>query len=150
MLHATQSMPKRCGMPAEGNRLIQSTVFMLIYWRQIIPTAMLWGTGTAMGEIPPYAFSYHAAKAGKHNEELDSLFEVCALPARLDYSNIDNSAAHLDMGDRNNCKPCKVLALPADTKGDEAFSCLNSLRRHLRAAQCRCVRCGRGRDLWRR
>ena len=38
--------------------------------------AMLWGAGTAIGEIPPYAFSYHAAKAGLRNEEWDSLFEV--------------------------------------------------------------------------
>lgn len=43
---------------------------------QVVPTAMLWGAGTAMGEIPPYAFSYHATKAGKRNEELDHIFEV--------------------------------------------------------------------------
>ena len=37
---------------------------------------MLWGAGTAVGEIPPYAFSYHAAKAGIRNEEWDSIFAV--------------------------------------------------------------------------
>lgn len=37
---------------------------------------MLWGAGTAMGEIPPYAFSYHATRAGQRNEELDSIFEI--------------------------------------------------------------------------
>lgn len=37
---------------------------------------MLWGAGTAMGEIPPYAFSYHAARAGIRNEEWDSIFAV--------------------------------------------------------------------------
>lgn len=35
---------------------------------------MLWGAGTALGEVPPYAFSYHAAKAGKQNEELERMF----------------------------------------------------------------------------
>lgn len=35
---------------------------------------MLWGAGTALGEVPPYAFSYHAAKAGKQNEDLEKMF----------------------------------------------------------------------------
>ena len=43
---------------------------------QVLPAALLWGTGTAIGEIPPYAFSYHAAKAGIRNEEWDSMFEA--------------------------------------------------------------------------
>lgn len=43
---------------------------------QVLPAAMLWGAGTAVGEIPPYAFSYHAAKAGIRNEEWDSIFAV--------------------------------------------------------------------------
>lgn len=43
---------------------------------QVLPAALLWGTGTAIGEIPPYAFSYHAAKAGIRNEEWDSMFKV--------------------------------------------------------------------------
>ena len=43
---------------------------------QVLPAAMLWGAGTAVGEIPPYAFSYHAAKAGMKNEEWDSIFAV--------------------------------------------------------------------------
>ena len=42
----------------------------------MLGTAILWGTGTALGEIPPYAFSYHAAKAGLKNEEWDDLFNV--------------------------------------------------------------------------
>lgn len=41
-----------------------------------MPPALLWGMGTAIGEIPPYAFSYHAAKAGIRNEEWDNMFEV--------------------------------------------------------------------------
>jgi len=43
---------------------------------QVLPAALLWGTGTAIGEIPPYAFSYHAAKAGIRNEEWDNMFKV--------------------------------------------------------------------------
>lgn len=47
------------------------------FWcNQVLPAALLWGTGTAIGEIPPYAFSYHAAKAGIRNEEWDSMFQV--------------------------------------------------------------------------
>ena len=43
---------------------------------QIVGTAVLWGGGTAIGEIPPYAFSYHAAKAGHRNDEFDRMFQV--------------------------------------------------------------------------
>ena len=43
---------------------------------QVLPAAILWGAGTAMGEIPPYAFSYHATKAGQRNDELASIFEI--------------------------------------------------------------------------
>jgi vacuole membrane protein 1 len=28
-----------------------------------MPAAMLWGAGTALGEIPPYAVAYHASVA---------------------------------------------------------------------------------------
>ena len=41
---------------------------------QVSVAAVLWGAGTALGEIPPYAFSYHAAKAGIRNEEIDQMF----------------------------------------------------------------------------
>lgn len=43
-------------------------------WSQVSSSAMLWGAGTALGEVPPYALSYHAAKAGQQNEELDKMF----------------------------------------------------------------------------
>ena len=43
---------------------------------QVLGTALLWGAGTAAGEIPPYALSYHAAKAGKRNAEVDRLLGV--------------------------------------------------------------------------
>ena len=34
---------------------------------------MLWGIGTAVGEVPPYAISYHAAKAGIKNAEVEAM-----------------------------------------------------------------------------
>lgn len=40
---------------------------------KVVGAAILWGTGTAMGEIPPYYISYAAATAGKGNEEMDEL-----------------------------------------------------------------------------
>ena len=30
---------------------------------QVMPAAILWGAGTALGEIPPYAVAYHASVA---------------------------------------------------------------------------------------
>ena len=51
-----------------------STLILLRMCLQVSTSAMLWGAGTALGEIPPYAFSYHAAKAGQQNEELDKMF----------------------------------------------------------------------------
>jgi hypothetical protein len=33
-------------------------------WLQLLPAGILWGAGTAMGEIPPYFVSYSAAKLG--------------------------------------------------------------------------------------
>ena len=43
---------------------------------QVLPSAILWGAGTAIGEIPPYAVSFHATKAGQKNEEIDIIFQV--------------------------------------------------------------------------
>lgn len=44
--------------------------------RQVLPTAVLWGVGTALGEVPPYALSYHAAKAGKRSAEVEAMLGV--------------------------------------------------------------------------
>ena len=40
---------------------------------------MLWGGGTAIGEIPPYAFSYQAAMADKGNKDFDRLFQASGM-----------------------------------------------------------------------
>lgn len=36
---------------------------------KVIPACILWGAGTAMGEIPPYALSYAAARQGKREAD---------------------------------------------------------------------------------
>jgi membrane protein YqaA with SNARE-associated domain len=45
---------------------------------RVAPWAIIWGMGTAFGEIPPYALSYAAALQGKQTEELaeTSKFDV--------------------------------------------------------------------------
>lgn len=40
---------------------------------QVAVTAMLWGAGTAIGEIPPYLISYSAAMAGEKSEALGEI-----------------------------------------------------------------------------
>ena len=39
-----------------------SPPFLDIFWK-VVPAAVLWGAGTALGEVPPYLISYHAAEA---------------------------------------------------------------------------------------
>lgn len=43
-------------------------IFFKVFW-----PALLWGAGTACGEIPPYAIAYAASKAGEMNDELKDL-----------------------------------------------------------------------------
>jgi hypothetical protein len=43
---------------------------------QVLPAAVLWGAGTAMGEIPPYAVAYHAARAGFKNADVEKFLTV--------------------------------------------------------------------------
>jgi hypothetical protein len=38
---------------------------------QVALTAMLWGAGTAVGEVPPYFLSYKAAVAGQRNDLME-------------------------------------------------------------------------------
>ena len=47
-----------------------ATPSWLDVWIASLPAAIVWGAGTAAGEIPPYWISYLAAVAGKENEEL--------------------------------------------------------------------------------
>jgi hypothetical protein len=40
---------------------------------KVLPTAVLWGAGTAVGEVPPYLVSFHAARAGERNAEVEAM-----------------------------------------------------------------------------
>ncbi|EAN93745.1 hypothetical protein, conserved [Trypanosoma cruzi] len=40
---------------------------------KVVPACIIWGAGTAIGEIPPYALSYAAARQGKRHAELEEL-----------------------------------------------------------------------------
>ena len=46
--------------------------FVTLYL-EIVASALIFGAGTAVGEIPPYYFSYMASKAGEENEEFDEI-----------------------------------------------------------------------------
>jgi len=48
--------------------------FWQIY-RKVWLTAVLWGAGTAVGEVPPYFLSYQAAVAGTRNDMLQDVQE---------------------------------------------------------------------------
>lgn len=56
-------------IPAES-----SVTFFAIFCKVFWP-AMLWGAGTAAGEIPPYALSRAAKLAGQRNEEFEEIAE---------------------------------------------------------------------------
>lgn len=48
--------------------------FWAFYGEVIVPV-IIWGCGTALGELPPYLVSYSAAKAGEKDEEFEELQE---------------------------------------------------------------------------
>lgn len=50
-----------------------STVTFWGIFQKIIVPCMLWGAGTAIGEIPPYALSRAAKEAGLKNEEFEEI-----------------------------------------------------------------------------
>lgn len=39
---------------------------------------MIWGAGTALGEVPPYAVALHAARAGEKNSDIEKMLSVRA------------------------------------------------------------------------
>ena len=49
---------------------------------QVMPAAMLWGAGTALGEVPPYAVAYHASVASGKVSGMEEALAV-RLTARL-------------------------------------------------------------------
>mmetsp|Transcript_6294 Transcript_6294/g.12358 ORF Transcript_6294/g.12358 Transcript_6294/m.12358 type:complete len:437 (+) Transcript_6294:113-1423(+) len=52
---------------------------MVGFWQVFLhslPAGILWGIGTAIGEIPPYLLSYQAAKAGRKNIEAEEIAKL--------------------------------------------------------------------------
>lgn len=59
----------------QGAPLPHGASFAAIFGKVFWP-AMLWGAGTAAGEIPPYALSRAARLAGQRNEEFEEIAEA--------------------------------------------------------------------------
>eukprot|EP00941_MAST-03F_sp_MAST-3F-sp1_P004832 g4832.t1 len=57
--------------------------FAELFAKVMIP-CFLWGFGTAIGEVPPYALSRAAALAGKENEELRQILSLSDSDAHVD------------------------------------------------------------------
>eukprot|EP00887_Chlorella_sp_A99_P001874 scaffold19.g1874.t1 len=62
--------------PSRGGAAASAAVGFWLLFRKVMGSAMLWGAGTALGEVPPYAISYHAAKAGIKNAEVEEMLGV--------------------------------------------------------------------------
>ncbi|KAH9124054.1 hypothetical protein LEN26_009785 [Aphanomyces euteiches] len=60
---------------ANCNTTGTETVAFWSIFLKVSVASMLWGAGTAMGEIPPYAISYAASVAGTRNEEFEDMQE---------------------------------------------------------------------------
>jgi hypothetical protein len=58
-------MLARCFVPACKPSLLPDL--------QVLLSAMLWGCGTAIGEVPPYFLSFKAASAGRRNVMYESV-----------------------------------------------------------------------------
>ena len=51
-----------------------SDVSTFALWQKISLECFLWGLGTAIGEIPPYALCYSARAVGKKNKDFEEAF----------------------------------------------------------------------------
>ncbi|KPI89119.1 hypothetical protein ABL78_1763 [Leptomonas seymouri] len=59
-----------CLAPERQPEAAARLVSILQYLLKVIPACVLWGAGTAIGEVPPYALSYASALQGRHHDEL--------------------------------------------------------------------------------
>mmetsp|Transcript_2335 Transcript_2335/g.5234 ORF Transcript_2335/g.5234 Transcript_2335/m.5234 type:complete len:435 (+) Transcript_2335:584-1888(+) len=50
-----------------------SSISFLNIYKKVVVTAMLWGAGTAIGEVPPYLISLSAALAGQKSAALEEI-----------------------------------------------------------------------------
>ena len=60
-----------------------STVTFFGLYSKICLPCILWGSGTAIGEVPPYLITYAAKKAGKHDEFEDIQNEINSSPNNM-------------------------------------------------------------------
>ena len=60
------------GLGVGGDASVQGPAFMLVLGK-VLPAVVIWGAGTAIGEIPPYALAYAAAAAGEKSDEVMSI-----------------------------------------------------------------------------
>lgn len=65
--------PKDRAFQCIGGPAVDGAVSILQRFLKVAPWCIIWGAGTAMGEIPPYALSYAAARQGKKQGELEEV-----------------------------------------------------------------------------
>lgn len=65
---------------------------------QVVGTAMLWGTGTALGEVPPYLISKSAADAGHKAAAFAEIEEVRSHTGLQTTFDVQTAHAWLDAG----------------------------------------------------
>ena len=63
-----RSFETDCGSASTASAVTFSAIFRKVFW-----PCFLWGTGTALGEIPPYALSRAAKLAGKRDAEFEEI-----------------------------------------------------------------------------
>jgi vacuole membrane protein 1 len=59
-----------CIAPSPVTEFAKNVTFLALLLKATLP-CILWGAGTALGELPPYAASYAARKAGLEDEEAE-------------------------------------------------------------------------------
>ncbi|KAG5500397.1 hypothetical protein JKF63_03489 [Porcisia hertigi] len=59
-----------CFAPESNPGMAAGRISLVQYLAKVVPACMLWGAGTALGEVPPYALSYAAALQGRHEDDL--------------------------------------------------------------------------------
>ena len=57
---------------------LKEEVNLFSLWKKVSLECFLWGLGTAIGEIPPYALCYSASLVGKKNKDFEEAFETGA------------------------------------------------------------------------
>jgi vacuole membrane protein 1 len=65
--------PKDRAFQCIGGPVADGAVSIFQRFLKIAPWCIIWGSGTAIGEIPPYALSYAAARQGKKQGELEEV-----------------------------------------------------------------------------